>query len=310
MKNPVRKTTLQGVSRTLVIGIVFVLIWTTWVQTTGAQPTLPLGRHFIVLIDDSCSVAGCSNSSDKRPAILADLPDRLFGGTKGVQGFDPAKDRLSVLFFTILNDRGACDTRQARSVLPENIFDLAFTGNIQSKQEFTDRLQKWMANPCHFKGHWSPIVISSLLVLPYLQPRVRAGELHSKTILIQVTDGEFNSRTTPGHELTDYRRTGEINDVEQADKLLNDVSRLFSLNILPEQHPVKGVFYLTAEYNSQRVPESAVQYQRNSSLYPQAVSSSELRYRLNDQLLGDIQLLSQGKEAGFDFRPLWLRVGF
>lgn len=311
VKEPVRENTFQGVSRALIAGsVLLLLVWITFVQTTSAQSPLPVGRHFIVLIDDSCSVAGCSNSSDKRSAIMTDLPDRLFGGTKGVEAFHPDKDRLSALFFTILNESRSCDVRQARSVLPQNIFDLAFTGKIQSREDFANRLQTWMTNPCHFKGHWSPIVISSLLVLPYMQPRVPAGELHSKTILIQVTDGEFNSRTTPGHELTDYRRTGEINDVEEADKLLNDVSRLFSLNIFPEQRPVKGVFYLTAEYSSQRVPESAIQYQRNSSLYSQALSSSELRYRLNDQLLGDIQLLSQGKEAGFDFRPLWLRVGF
>jgi len=279
-------------------------------QASGTQSALPLGRHFIVLIDDSCSVAGCSNSRDKRPAIIADLPGRLFGGTKGLKAFDPEQDRVSVLFFTILHSATECDVRQPRSVLPENIFDLVFTGRLQGKEDFANRLKGWVLAPCHFKGHWSPIVISSLLVLPYMQPRLPAGQLHSQTILIQVTDGEFNSRTTPGHELTDYRRTGEINDVEEADKLLNPVSRLFSLNILPEQHPVNGVFYLTAEYSSQRVPESAIQYQRNSLLYPQALSSSELRYRLNDQLSGDIQLLSQGKEAGFDFKPLWLRVGF
>ena len=305
-----RETTLQSIKRALTLWSVFIFVWSTLAQTAGAQPTLPVGRHFIVLIDDSCSVAGCSNSSDKRKAIEADLPDRLFGATKGVDAFDPEKDRLSVLFFTILNEPRVCDVRQARSVSPENIFDLVFTGKVQGKEDFANRLQTWMWDTCHFKGHWSPIVISSLLVLPYMQPRVPAGELHSKTILIQVTDGEFNSRTTPGHELTDYRRTGQINDVEEADKQLNDISRLFSLNIFPEQHPVKGVFYLTAEYTSQRVPESAVQYQRNSSLYPQALSSNELRYRLNDQLLGDVQLLSQDKEAGFNFRPLWLRVGF
>ena len=112
-----------------------------------------------------------------------------------------------------------------------------------------------MSNQCYFKGHWSPIVISSLLVLPYLQSHLPAGALYSETILIQVTDGEFNSNATPGHELTDYHRTQQINHIAEADKLLNKVSKLFSLNIFPEQSPVNGVFYLTAEYSSQRVPE-------------------------------------------------------
>ena len=287
----------------------FICVWTTLAQKRPAQPALPRGRHFIVLIDDSCSV-GCGNSSYKKRNIINDLPGRLFGGTKGVRAFEPENDRLSVVFFTIQKGSRACGPRQPNSVLPKNIFDLAFTGSIKSKDEFAGELRKWMEDQCRFKGNWSPIVISSLLVLPYLQPHVTAGELHSQTILIQVTDGEFNPRTTSGHELTDYHNTGEINHIEDADKLLNKVSRLFSLNIHPDQRPINDVFYLTAEYSSQRVPESVVQYQRNSSLYPQALSSGELRYRLNDQPLGDIQLLSAGTEAGLDFRPLWLRVGF
>ena len=278
----------------------------------GAQTSQSLGRHYIVLIDDSGSIAGRTKgiSSDKRPAILADLPGRLFGGIKGVPTFDADNDRVSVLFFTILNGPSSCDKRQPRSVLPKNIFDLVYTGKLHGQEDFANKLAGWMSDECHFNGNWSPIVISSLLALPYLQSELPEGELHSQTILIQVTDAEFNSQAKPGHELTDYRRTGLISDVPAADQLLGQVSRLFSLNILPNQESLRGVFYLAAEYSSQRVPESAIQYQRNSSLYSQGLSSRELRYRLNDQLSGDIQLLSQGKGAEFDFKPLWLRVGF
>lgn len=293
----------------LIIACLLTLPTPAAAQAKAEQSGPTLGRHFIVLIDDSCSIAGCSQSKDKRPAIVADLPSRLFGGIKGLRAFNPAQDRVSVLFFTILNSPRVCDLRKPGSALPENIFSFVYSDKVQSERDFAGKLAGWMSNDCRFKGNWSPIVISSLLALPYLQAKVPPGELHSQTILIQVTDGEFNSRTTPGHELTDYRRTG-ISDVEEADRLLNQVSRLFSLNIFPDQKPFHDVFYLAAEYSSQRAPESAIQYQRNSLLYPQALSSSDLRYRLNDQLLGDIQLLSQGKGSEFDFKPLWLRVGF
>lgn len=302
-----RVTTRQSVRTVLIVASAFILSWTTMVQTVVAQPAMPRGRHFIVLIDDSTSVAGKNGTRNKIPDILRELPGRLFGGTPGINAFDPDKDLLSVVFFTILKDT-PCGTRKPNSVAPDNIFDFAYSGKINGQEEFTRKLGEWMAQPCHFKGYWSPIVISSLLVLPYLQNRVTAGELHSQTILIQVTDGEFNSRTTPGHELTDYRRV-QLQDVPETDALINKVSSLFSLNILPAQKPVNGVFYLTAEFGSQRPPESVIQYQRDSLLYPQAVSSSELRYRLNDQLLGDVQLLP-GKGGDFDFKPLWLRVGF
>lgn len=284
---------------------------TAWAQTGAKQMGSAYRRHFIVLIDDSVSVAGRSRSGagDKRRAISEDLPERLFGGIKGVPAFNPTRDRLSVLFFTILSSNRPCDKRKANSALPENIFDLAYTGEMPSKKEFADRLRGWMFDDCHFNGNWSPIVVSSLLALPYLQSRLPADELHSQTILIQVTDAEFNSQAKPGHELTEYRKA-RIADVPAADQLLKRVSELFSLNILPNQEALRGVFYLTAEYGSQRTPESAVQYQRNSLLYPQALSSAELRYRVNDQTAGDIQLLAQGKGAEFDFKPLWVRVGF
>ena len=279
-------------------------------RTASAQPltqaALPAGygRHFIVLIDDSASITG-----DKQTKIRADLPSRLFGGIKGLPTFDPASDRVSVLFFTIMNGSASCG-RQPRSVLPKNIFHLAYTGKLRSQAEFAEKLNQWMSDDCHFHGNWSPIVSSSLLVLPFLQqqPELTQGELHTQTFLIQVTDGKFNSRTTPGHELIDYQRLGSINHVAEADRELNEVGKLFSLNILPNQQALRDVFYLAAEYTPQRMPESAVQYQRNSLLYPQAVNGGALRYRLNDQLLGDIQLVSQG--AGYSFKPLWLRTRF
>lgn len=270
------------------------------------------GRHFIVLIDDSGSIAGRTRgSSDRRKEIREDLPGQLFGDIKGIRSFDPSRDRVSVLFFTILDTPKPCgDKREPRSPLPENIFDLVYTGRLQGKEEFSDKLSKWMSDEsCHFNGNWSPIVASTLLVLPYLQDKLPADELHEQTILIQVTDGEFNSKAKPGHEMTDYRRVG-LKDVPAADQQLSQVSRLFTLNILPNQDPLRGVFYLVAVYGSQRPPESAIQYQRNSLLYPQALSPRELRYRLNDQTLGDIQLLSQGTGAEYDFKPLWMRVGF
>lgn len=276
-------------------------------QVTVSSPT---GRHFIILIDDSGSIAGYADrSGDKRPAIRADLPEKLFGDGKGELDFNPAQDRISVLFFTIR--QSGCGTRQPRSVLKENIFELAYTGKLSSKADFSDKLVSWLEGPCRFNGNWSPIVISSLLALPYLQDKLPAGELHTRTILMQVTDGLFTSRTTPGHELTDYRHAGLIeNDIETTDKLLNRTARLFSLNIFPSQKPQNKVFYLTAEYLPQRVPESAIQYQHDSLLYPQAYSAGALRYRLNDQLTGDIQLLAQGANAEFNFMPLWLRVAF
>lgn len=312
-----RSPTLQrSVHAAHVLGLAIITLLASgvipvWAQGSKPQPTL--GRHFIVLIDDSCSIGGCEEGSpDRRETIAKELPDRLYGGSNGLPAINPEKDRISVLYFTILGEPSQCgDPRKAKSAAPNNIFKLLYSDKIKSKKIFSELLQEWMSDECYFKGRWSPIVMSSMLVLPYLQstPDLLKDELYSQTFLVQVTDGLFNTRTTSGHELTEYYGRS-ITDVDTTDDLLGKVNNLFSLKIFPNQKSERGVFYLGAEYTSQRVPESVVQYQRNSLLYPHAISSSELSYRLNDQLLGDIQLLSQGSGAAYDFKPLWLRVGF
>ncbi|HKQ06947.1 MAG TPA: hypothetical protein VJ464_17590 [Blastocatellia bacterium] len=267
-------------------------------------------RHFILLIDDSASIV---KGKDRRAAIKSTLPDLLFDGIKGqppLAGFTPDQDRVSVVFFTIHKTlSGDCDGRTAMSASPADIFQLAMTGTFKSKQDFAARLNEWLYQPCRFRGNWSPIGIASMLVIPYLEAQIPKGELHSQTTLIEVTDGRFNS-LSPSHELIDFSGAG-IAHTDEASALLDHVSSLFKLHAPASWRKVENdVFYLRAEIKPQPLPEAVIQYQRDSLLSPQAVSANALRYRLNDQVGGDIQLVPAGYNAEYGFTPLWLQVKY
>jgi len=270
--------------------------------TAWAQLKQPSGRHFIVLVDDSGSFR------DKRNALKNYLPNLLFDGLgeRGLEVFQEGQDTLSVLFFTIYKSGTGCGQQRAMSALPEDVFYHEFTGRIK-KTEFTDNLTRWLSRPCRVGGNWSPIGISSMLVLPYLQSKLSPGEIYSQTILIEITDGKFNT-LSPSHELIEYGVVG-IKNTGPASETIDQVSKFFRLDVPSRRRIFKnGVFYLVAEIKPQYPPESAIQYQQDSTLHPQAVSQSELGYSLNDQVPGDIRILPPGKEA--KFTPLWLRVGF
>jgi hypothetical protein len=298
---------------TLVMGITLVLLVaiTAYAQpSNSAKSTTKLGRHFILLIDDSASII---KDRDRRAAIKSTLPDLLFDDVTGahpLKGFDPDIDRASVVFFTIYETvPGSCYGRVAKSASAENMFQLVRTGSFKNKQDFATRLNEWLYQPCRFNGNWSPIGIASLLVIPYLQSPIPKDELHSQTILIEVTDGRFNT-LSPSHELIEFGRAG-IAHIDETSALLGNVSSLFKLNVPAGWRKVENeVFYLRAEIKPQPLPQSVIQYQRDSLLYPQAVSSQALRYRLNDQIGGDIQILPAGKNAGYTFTPLWFQVQY
>jgi len=109
-----RKRQFRSVSKAvLVIACLLSSAAPAWAKAKAVSRPI-LGRRFIVLIDDSGRSQ--AKSGDKRPAIMADLPDRLFGGITGLKAFDPRQDRISVLFFTILDSpRGLRQSKLVRA---------------------------------------------------------------------------------------------------------------------------------------------------------------------------------------------------
>ncbi len=305
-----RESLFRGPFRSILALIVCcILASTAWAQPSSAQLSIPDGRHFILLIDDS----GSMGRGGRMQAVGGYLPELLFRGISSdgqkLAGFDPARDKVSMLFFTILKSPGGCSGgRRAMSANPEDMFELTNLGNIRGRDDFASKLNGQLSLGCRAGGQYSPIATSQLLVLPFLQKSLPAGELHSQTILILASDGEYNA-SSPSNELITFFR--EKVDIKTAQPLLGRLDRLFDLNTPPNWLIRRGgLFFLFAEVRPRHLAESSIQYLSNAPLEPQAVSGSQLRYALRSQSVGDIQVLPKRSAADYEFKPLWLRAGF
>lgn len=301
--------------KTAIVCVLCLLMLTILALAQSSDASQP-GRHFILLIDDSGSI-----KATHRSEMAKSLPGLLFNGIrataqdgKAMEKFEPGRDRVSVVFFTIYeSSRGCQGTQQGKSVRPQDIFLLEESWKPGSREEFSNKLENWLNKSCRGRGQWSPISISQMLVLPYLQkqlPKDAENELHSQTILIVATDGIYNAKS-PSHELTEYYKAfpkdKDTDTVKEAHDLFNQVSSLFTTDV-PSNWRISGgsLIYLFAELRPQPVPESVLNYQTDSHIQPQAVSSSRLRYALNSQSTGDLQILLRRTNLGYLFKPLWL----
>ena len=272
--------------------------------------TPPRGRHFILMIDDSGSIKEWHRSE-----MLNTLPDLLFKG-KGIpatdggqafEGFDPSRDdRLTIVFFTILGNIAGCTDRALNSADPDQLFEVVSGDGVKTPAQLAGRLRNLFAPGCRFNGDLSPIAISQLLILPYLEKKhfSPGDESSYQTILIVASDGEYNA-SSPSHELITFKkRENPVRDTEKAGRELDRASRLFEW-YTPQGWLLQrgGVYYLCSELRPRHLPETAVQYQREARLDPQAISTNRLRYALGNQPLGDIQL---SRKSPYGFEPLWL----
>lgn len=281
-------------------------------QPISGPPSGPAeyGRHFIVLIDDS----GSMRPQSRRQAVGVYLPQLLYAGiTSGGQtlpGFNPQRDKVSIVFFTILKDPGGCGGgRKAYSSDLDDIFELAkLSGRIGSRENFAALLNEQLYRGCRFVGQYSPIAISQLLALPYVQRSLPAGEIYSQTILIVASDGEYNA-SSPSNELIAFSRKGV--EIRAAQQLHDRVNRFFDLNTPPNWLIQRGgLFFLFAELRPRYLAESSIRFLSNDPLEPQAVSGNQLRYALRSQSDGNVQILPKRLNSDYEFKPLWFRVGF
>ena len=199
-KLSLQRQTGSVIASGFVAAIIYALCWLALTVVVPAQSTdvSQPGRHFILLIDDSGSI-----SASHRGEMANSSPNLLFGGIrataqggKALEKLEPGRDRGSIVFYTIYDySPGRQGTRQGRSVRPQDMFLLEESWKPVSREEFNNKLGNWLSRPCRSGGQWSPISISEMLVLPYLQERLLRDELHSQTILVVATDGKHNGKT-------------------------------------------------------------------------------------------------------------------
>jgi hypothetical protein len=274
-----------------------------------AGPELRDGYHFVVLIDDSGDV-----KKGHKDEIARSLPDQLFNGIEAQRSgkqlieslpkFEPDRDQVSVLFFTI-HGKNAAATAD-----PAKMFELEYAGTLKGKSDFAARLNGWLWKAGRSGGNYSPIALSQLLALSYLQKHLPEKNLYSRTFFIVATNGRYNV-SSPGHELV-FLKGENVRDIEIASEEAFKASSLFYFKIPPGwiiSRPGQ-VYYLVSELRPQAPPESALQFQNETSLDVVAESANKLRVKLKNQQPGDIQIIKTPSNLPYKFEPLRVRAGF
>lgn len=278
-------------------------------QLVNKTAKLKDGHHFVLLVDDSGDM-----KQWHKEEIVKSLPGQLFGGipsrdpddplSPSLPKFEPGRDQISVLFFTI---RGKQESATAD---PDKMFQLEYTGSLRDPNDFATKLNEWLGRSGRSSGNYSPIAISQLLALSYLQNHLPDKELYRNTYFIVATNGRYNV-SSPGHELT-YLKGERVQDIEKASQAAYKASTLFYFNIPPAwiiSRPAQ-VYYLISELKPQPLPESALQYQSDTSLDVEAESPSKLRVKLKNDRAGDLQILPIPLTMPYRFEPMTVQMKF
>lgn len=236
-----------------------------------AQAAFADGKHVILLIDDSKDMKGW------RDTLEAKLPGWLFRGPNpadpSTPRFDPATDTLSVLYFTLRNEGAADECKAARG----DVISAATLLHLETiaapdEASFRHGLRESLNRSCRFDGHLSPIVLSPILALPYMQKRLPAGELFSRVLIATATNDEFNFQgSTPSAELSylvkEFPQFGVQAPADTSD-LASAVMRTFNFDAPMEWRDERiGLRYRVIEAVPRgRAPDSAMVFNRRIQL--------------------------------------------
>lgn len=279
------------------------------------------GNHYIALIDDSGDMRGPGRG------IARSLPSLLFGGIardpsrplqQEMPGFNPDRDRLSLLYFTTAPPCSARDRRPG-SVAFKDLFEMQqiAQADVRNEVRFSESLERWLASGCRFRSNISPIVTSQLLALPFLQTKLPDDSLYLRTFVIVATNLEYNLKVSPSAELENYRKNPgyfrlDAQTIHEALRDSHKVSRLFYFDSPPEwQRSIsKDLHYLASEVKPVPSPESVLQYPSETSLEIVATSGDNLQVGLKGSQESDLQIVTGLRGSAYQFEPLQVFASF
>jgi hypothetical protein len=280
-------------------------------ETIQAEP----GVHFIVLIDDS------GDMISYKEALQTSLPELLYDGKVNGKVFDlslprfqPGKDHVSVVFFTLYNgvaDSGCGGIQRGSSALPKDMFYLEAV-NSATRESFAASLETNLLKPCRFGGHLSPIATANSLILPYLQTKLPLDKLFSRTILIEATNEQFNTGTaSPASELSNFQRQYSVEGTEEVLATSHQVAMNFNFNSPPEWNRlvVGSLRLITSDITPLHPTDTVLSYQQKIQIDRQAISNNKLRLAPETPHTGDLHII-KGADSTYHFRPLSLQLNF
>jgi hypothetical protein len=287
---------------------------------TEAEP----GTHFILLIDDSGDMR-----RRHRDVLAGVLPEFLLTGSvegratdPALPNFRPGRDRISLVYFTILKTTGGgCrEGQRGMSVSPDEIFTFEGGEGVDSRGELDAFLGDSLKKPCRNRGadgrgpgQYSPIATSQMLVLPYLQRQLKDDRLYSRTILIVANNKRFNTaEASPAYELSKFDTDTDITDIEDARQVSHQASRLFSFNTFPgwDIRVRPDLFLVVSEVTPRPEPDLMVSLPRSITVDRVAVSRDKLRVVPEARGAGDMRILTGGEGAAYRFLPLFMEMRF
>ncbi len=200
------------------------------------------GTHFIVLFDDSHDMTSFQEAAAHK------LVEQLYRPPgNGQLPFQPASDRVSLLFFAIHtgdHPGDVCKPQRHYSAMPEFMFapEALSSADVANREAFAAALARARSRPCRWQGNLSPIASAPALAFYYLQGKLASKELFARTFILEATNDSYNTTASPALELersqglaSDERAGRTLRDVRHVEDLVGSFSSYFQLNLLPDR---------------------------------------------------------------------------
>lgn len=259
--------------RRLAAATVLILLFT--------NPAFALGKHVILLIDDSGDMRGWRDDLERK------VPAWIFRGAQpadpAAPRFDPATDTLSVLYFSLreLGAPDSCKSVRGDVITPASVLNLepiAAPDEASFRRNLRDSLNK----PCRFQGHLSPIVTSVSFALPYIQKLIPANALFSRVLVATASNEAYNftAATTAGelsHLANDFPQF-DVRVPKGTADLAEEVARAYSFDTQREWNDDRGgIRYRVFEARPRgRTPDASIIFNRRIQLDRVAASSDRV----------------------------------
>jgi len=252
------------------------------------------GSHFILLIDDSGDMRAF------RSRLKEMVPNWLYGGVPisspaPETRFDPARDKLTVLFFTMKAEpREGTKLPRPTSLMPQHIFTYQPVGaaTLADREAFAAGLETWLASEKRFQGTYSPIATAPRLCLGFIkevgEDATPVSRLFRRVLLAVVTNSAANTAGTPVVEIDTFEHYGlSKGNANKVRDLAQEMEARFRLDVRAmHRGDDRGLWYSVYPVIPYDATEGRVTYASRIEVAPLAVGRGMLRVSAREDAMG------------------------